>query len=233
MSHFIANNEVSPSPTSTPDSTSNDAAARPKTLSERHCQHLVDSGLTAETIARRGFYSCSDAEGRKILNWSERVRGNASGLVIPYPNVPGYAKIRPDSPRLRSGEWPAPANEPHHDYRVGDARWEPEPEVRKYEAPIGSMPHAYIPVDACASFSDAEVRLYVTEGEKKTEVLCQQGQPCISIPGVSNAHDVDHRREAQDWGGARSGSSRRNSASTCFPTARSVSCSTRPTWRRT
>ena len=43
--------------------------------------------------------------------------------------------------------------------------------------------------------------LYITEGEKKTALMTQEGQACVSIPGVAGGHDVDQRRHAQDWGG--------------------------------
>lgn len=130
------------------------------------------------------------------------MRGDASGLVIPYSNVEGYVKIRTDHPRARSGAKP----ERSHDHDFGSAVFpdmnEYEPEFIKYEAPLGSTPHVYVPFDLCPAIRNRTERLYLTEGEKKADVMCQQDQPCVSLPGVSGAHDAAHRRGAQDWGGS-------------------------------
>ncbi len=168
-------------------------------LLPHHREHLHGSGLSDETIRRRGYRSCDDATGRKLLNWPPEMRGDTSGLVIPYRNVPGYVKVRTDHPRSRSRMKAHSGSD--HDYgSLG--RDEYEPEVVKYEAPLESPAHIYVPLDICPAIADPKERLYITEGEKKADLMCQQGQPCISIPGVSSAHDVEHRREAQDFGGS-------------------------------
>src|SRR5512140_2180028 len=72
-----------------------------RALLPHHREHLHGSGLSDETILRRGYWSCDAVAGRTLLNWPPTMRGDASGLVIPYPNVPGYAKVRTDRPRAR------------------------------------------------------------------------------------------------------------------------------------
>lgn len=169
-------------------------------LASRHIEHLKKSGLTDETIAALGFDTVDTGAARKVLGWPDDKKGDPAGLLIPYPNVPGYAKVRPDSPRVVGPEEKKSRSFTDHNY----AEQPPETDGRKvikYEAPLGSELHCYIAFAICPALTDTEQRLYITEGEKKAALMCQEGEPCISIPGVSSGHDVEHRRAAQDFGG--------------------------------
>src|SRR5882672_6821344 len=111
-------------------------ASRTKSLLPHHRDHLHASGMTDETIGRRGYWSCDDPTGRALLHWPTEMQGDASGLVIPYPNVPGYVKIRTDHPRLRTRtreRAKVNAGSDHNYAAVGDAN-EYVGEVIKYEA---------------------------------------------------------------------------------------------------
>lgn len=168
-------------------------------LAEKHLHQLRASGLTDKTIEALGFATIDSVAAREVLRWSAERPGDPSGLLIPYPTVSGYAKVRPDVPRHAG---PAPKKVvAFDDHQYGS---EPEPvdaKVIKYEAPFGSDAHCYVPLPICPELKDPEARLYITEGEKKAALMCQEGLPCIGIPGVSSGHDVENRRHAQDWGG--------------------------------
>lgn len=169
-----------------------------RVLVERDRAHLRASGLGDGTIDALGFWTCGTEEGRSLLGWSEATKGDPAGLVIPYPNTSGYVKVRPHKPRVK------PNSENDKLRRLLGDHNSCEPaiidEFIKYEAPIGSDTQCYIPLAVCEAIEDPATRLYITEGEKKAALMAQEGNACVSVPGVSSAHDVAHREYAQDWG---------------------------------
>ncbi len=60
-----------------------------------------------------------------------------------------------------------------------------------------------MPVDRYPAIKDATVRLYITEGEKKAELMNQQGLATIALPGVAMGHSKSARQRAHDLGDDR------------------------------
>ena len=177
------------------DPTTGDHQPGSRTLAPEDREHLRASGLNDATIEALGFWTCTNEEGRELLGWSEAMPGDASGMVIPYPDQPSYSKVRPHKPRLKPGTKVTTDRDEH-----GDAIRE-RGEYVKYEAPVGMGNRCFIPDSICPAIRNPAHFLYITEGEKKAALMAQEGEPCVSVPGVSAAHDAEHRREAQDWGG--------------------------------
>lgn len=59
---------------------------------------------------------------------------------------------------------------------------------QRYSQPRGTAPELYLP--AIGGFdwndvkADASIRLYITEGEKKSAIACKRGLPCVGLTGV-------------------------------------------------
>ena len=82
--------------------------------------------------------------------------GAGPGLVIPYTD--DYARVRIDHPG---------------------------PDGKRYRSPKGKGNHLYVPrlLDPVL-LKDPATPLYVTEGELKALKACQEGFPCVALPGV-------------------------------------------------
>jgi len=174
-----------------------------KPLLPHHVEHLKRSGWTEDAMVKLGVYTEQDsgrvADGLgRPQSFAEQL---GSCLVFPYPGVTGFVRMRPDKPRPAG---PAPKKE-----KLGDvcghnyAYVEPEAPRKfiKYESPLDGGTHMYVPLALCPSIADPEEMLYLSEGEKKAGLGCQEGAPCIGLPGVDGAHDVQARLRAQDVGG--------------------------------
>jgi putative DNA primase/helicase len=125
-------------------------------LAPSHIDELRRSGLTDETIKRAGLYAATEPGVRDLLGF-----GAGSGLVFPYPELNGsgpYARVKLDAT---------------------------PPDGKRYRSPKGRPNRLYIPplLDR-AVLTDARESLYVSEGEKKALKACQEGLPCIAVPGV-------------------------------------------------
>jgi KaiC/GvpD/RAD55 family RecA-like ATPase len=78
------------------------------------------------------------------------------GLVIPYDD--GYARVRIDHPG---------------------------PDGKRYRSPAGQGNRLYVPPTLAADvLADVSIPLHVTEGEFKSLKACQDGIPCLALPGV-------------------------------------------------
>ncbi len=140
-------------------------AATPGRQSLPH--HLTDlrrSGLSDQTIRESGIYTNTDPnEISKILNWSRPAGNLTPAMVIPFRSLDGqfdgFARIRPDRPRLNAG---------------------------KYEQPAGVGNRAYFPAAVCEIARTPQAPLGVGEGEKKAMAATQAGVPFIGLTGVWN-----------------------------------------------
>lgn len=133
----------------------------PSLLMAHHAAQLEACGLTAATIIQAGFYSLTDPDRlRALMNNAHLKRSMLPALVIPYPGTDGYARLRPDHPRMKDGK------------------------PIKYEAPIGQSNRLYLPLACTDLLLDCTVPLMVAEGEKKALAAAQHGYACVGIAGV-------------------------------------------------
>lgn len=170
----------------------NDVVPGPK---DRQITAISGSGLSAKTIQVAGIFWSTDEQNRARLGWPDNRPGNAAGIVIPYPNVPGYLKVRLDEPPAQPGNSPKPVRVGPH----GDEWTHPRVQRQKYASPSGEPTHIYIPPhELCPDLASPKQVLIITEGEKKALLLVQEGHPAIALPGVFNWHDAQHRRASWD-----------------------------------
>lgn len=131
-------------------------------LNKKHRDVLKrECGLSDETIAeleRYGWHSAPPSLVAKILGWMKALCG---ALVITYPNVPGFVRVRLDKP-----------------IKDADGR-----EIR-YMTPKGGRNYLYVPIRVASVLNDPTVTLHITEGEKKAEKATQEGFPCVGLAGV-------------------------------------------------
>lgn len=140
-------------------------------LLKRHLEELQRSGLNLATIHVARLYSESDPlKIAAILNWRNDAgelnprHGLGSCIVFPFVSHSGedvkYSRVRWDSPRPTSDR---PA---------------------KYDSPVGSTNHIYLPPLARQYAKDASQPLLFTEGEKKSLVADQHGFACVGLVGA-------------------------------------------------
>ncbi|MGA2465525.1 MAG: DUF3854 domain-containing protein [Thermodesulfobacteriota bacterium] len=132
-------------------------------LSPSHLEDLRKSGLNDNTIKEAGIYSVRPGDISKIFN-HPRVE---STLAFPYP---GTDHIRY---KLFSSE-PILDKDGHQ---------------IKYYQPKGSSNRLYIPEKVRAILLDPSIPLHITEGEKKTLKMNQEGLYCIGLGGLWNWAD--------------------------------------------
>jgi hypothetical protein len=137
---------------------------KPQLLPE-HLADLRRSGLSDETIARCRFYSVNDDRSAERILQAKPPPGLVPALAIPFAGpggyLNGYARLKPDNPRLDEHGKPV-----------------------KYESPRGVSNRAYFPPDTLPVLADPGVPLVVTEGEKKAAAADQAGFACIGLVGV-------------------------------------------------
>ena len=136
-------------------------------LSEKHLADLRSSGLSDEQIARCGFYTERDpAKVLALLKWKGDRSKFGDCLVFPYFDDKGlrldHVRLKPDIPRART-----PGKKPS-----------------KYENPLGSKNHFYIPPATGPLLRNVGAPLLFTEGEKKAAKADQEGYACIGLGGV-------------------------------------------------
>ncbi|MFN8180151.1 MAG: phage/plasmid primase, P4 family [bacterium] len=136
-------------------------------MTDRHLADLRSSGLTDATIAASGIYSATGPQVAKILGFDP-----GPGYVIPYlgtedeRGVP-FRRVKPDTPMNGSNGKPAKYLAP-----------------KKEVNPAGNR--LYVPPNfPAAALRDPTVRLFGTEGEKKTLAGNQEGFPTVGFSGVT------------------------------------------------
>lgn len=124
-----------------------------------HYADLQKSGLSDETIAAAVIVSVPPSDIRKCLGYDKP--GLTSMYEIPYGE--GFSRYRCF----------------YEDGKTG----------RKYPRYLQMKDtgnHLYIPPLAASILADPTKSLYITEGEKKALKACQEGLPCIGLPGLWN-----------------------------------------------
>lgn len=132
----------------------------------------VESGISPEVIAARGYRSITDAAELHGLGFAPS-QCRAPGLLIPLhhvstdiftkDNCPARFQYRPDEPRL---------NDKGH--------------TIKYETPFGFRPCVDVPPTMRHRLNDPNVPLLITEGSKKADSAASRGVLCVSLMGVWN-----------------------------------------------
>jgi hypothetical protein len=168
-------------------------------INDKHIQELRASGLNDDTIKLSGIYSATTEEAHKLLN-RDIDNNDLQGLAIPYGQ--GYTRIKPDNPRKVTV---AQKEAQDHAY-AQDALYNDggSQSIVKYESPIGQPARAYIPLAVCPAIADKTAPLWITEGEKKALLMCQEGLPTIALPGVSCGEDQAIKKQHADDGGYHS-----------------------------
>lgn len=123
-----------------------------------HLEHLKKGGLSEETVREAGIYSVRPGDISKIFNHPKI----ESMLAFPYP---GTDHVRY---KLFSSE-PILDKDGHQ---------------IKYYQPKGSSNRLYISERVRAILSDPSILLHITEGEKKTLKMNQEGLHCVGLGGL-------------------------------------------------
>ncbi len=151
------------------------------TLSPSHSRMLnVESGITDEVIAARGYTTLTNRAEARQLGFSE-AQARTPALLIPIWTVDGEIKtyqLRPDVPRLSKGK------------------------AVKYETPWRSQMRLDINPLARPWLRDMSRPLFITEGIKKADAAVSRGLCCMGLLGVSNWRGSDDGgavAELPDW----------------------------------
>ncbi len=128
-------------------------------LHPAHREDLEKSGLSDTTIASARLHSARPQDLARLC--ARTLPDGTSGLVFPYGE--GFARVKVFPP-LRDGDG--------HEI--------------KYLQPASSPVRAYIPPRVVEILTDPSHSLRVTEGEKKTLKLTQEGFPTIGLGGIWN-----------------------------------------------
>lgn len=130
---------------------------KPRRLLPHHLKDLQKSGLSRDTIAVARIHSATADEVEELLGFAA-----GPGMVIPYLHVPGFGRVKPDTP-----------------FKGRDGR------VAKYLSPKGSGNHLYIPPNLDeAVLADPTKTLLIVEGEKKALKCVQEGFAAVAVAGV-------------------------------------------------
>ncbi len=141
-------------------------------LSDRHKTWLRDdSGIDCDLAESLGWRSAEAGEIGVIVGFNV----DSPGIVIPYPNVPGFERVRLDHPHVFPGET---ITDSDGKQRKGKDRF------AKYLSPKNTSTHAYITPQVTETLKDPSARIAITEGEKKALAAIQRGLPCIGLAGV-------------------------------------------------
>lgn len=165
------------------------AGAAAPTLSPRHREDLVRSGLSDDTIRRSGIRSASAEEVHAAVGLDA-----GSGMLIPYggarlPAGTAFHRVKPDRP-----------------YPVGEGKTAKYLSPPKRLNPEGNRLYVPPTLDG-AALADPSRWLIVTEGEKKILKAVQEGFEGVALAGIWSwrKRDEDHRSApisdlfAVDW----------------------------------
>jgi hypothetical protein len=136
-------------------------------LSPEHATALATTGLSADVVAARGYWTADAANHDELrsLGHSPSIILHGPALMLPVHDVYGgspFTMARPNIPRL-------------------DSRGRP----RKYETPRGVHLRLDVPPTVRSALRDPEVRLWVTEGQKKADTIVAAGANCaLALLGV-------------------------------------------------
>lgn len=143
--------------------------ARRHELLEHHRLMLErDSGISADVVAERGYYTALDWHDLQdtAFRGGQKVPGTFPWLIIPQYGPGGehvYDVARPDLPAVDS---------------TG--------RVKKYLQPAGVGHRLDVPQRCRAFLGDADAPLWFTEGSRKADSLASRGVVVVSTPGVES-----------------------------------------------
>jgi len=134
-------------------------------LEEHYQDHIVGSGISVKVANERGYQSIL---GRKRLedrgfSKSQRI---TPGLLLPLWTPDGknpFCNYRPDRPRVNS-----------------------KGKEVKYEIPKDVGVRIDVPPSCIENLRNPEIRLWITEGQKKADALASHGETVIDFLGVWN-----------------------------------------------
>ena len=131
-----------------------------------HAEHLRNCAIPAEVAETAGWRSVHGFESAELLGMPNATH---PGIWIPYPNVPGYGRLRLDDPiEVIDGK--------KHTHTI------------RYLAPRASGVHIYFPPNVRTAISANET-IILTEGEKKALAACANGFPTLAVGGVDAWRD--------------------------------------------
>jgi hypothetical protein len=136
-------------------------------LAGHHRAQLDASGLTADVIAARGYWTATpdDVERVKQIGHHADIVRHGPALMLPLHNVHGSVALtiaRPDTPRV-------------------DGKGKP----RKYELPRAAKATLDVPPLVRGALGDPDVPLWIVEGQKKADAAVAHGAGCVvAVLGV-------------------------------------------------
>src|SRR4051794_2479600 len=131
-------------------------------LDHHHRMLVVDSAISEEAIARRGYFTATTAMQLRRLGFAA-VQATTPALVIPIHGLDGELvgyQGRPDQPRVVDGK------------------------PLKYESPAGTTTLLDVPPGARDRARRSSAPLWITEGARKADSAVSRGLVCVSLPGV-------------------------------------------------
>lgn len=167
-------------------------------LADHHLRLLRDRSITEEWALRAQLVTYRDAdEGARILGLDDKApRPSAPGIVINYPGTDGYAKLRPDDPRI-----PNPEYAKVHGAAVDFMREVPPAFIKGPKTISPTKPsRVYFPLGPDDPLLRAASVIWICESEFKALALRQAGVPAVGVPGVDGGGDAVSRRYAKAQG---------------------------------
>jgi len=131
-------------------------------LDVNHLKDLKKSGLSEETIQQAKIYSVPPCDIDKQLGANYSWMEGKSLMAFPYPECDGFERYK---------VFPSTEGQP------------------KYLQKKDTGNRIYILEKVRPLLSNPSIPLYITEGEKKTLKVCQEGLLCIGLGGLWNWSD--------------------------------------------
>jgi len=134
-------------------------------LKNHYEKHIVGSGISLDVAKKRGYRSILGRAELKSLGFSSS-QLRTSGLLIPVIAPDGsnpFCTYRPDHPRKNS-----------------------KGKEIKYEMPSGIKMRIDVPPRCLDNIKNPNIRLFITEGQKKADALASKGECVTDLLGVWN-----------------------------------------------
>jgi hypothetical protein len=150
----------------------------PKLSPEHYAQLREGSGISDEVIEQRGYRTVTEPGELMKLGFERKQTQNVPGLLLPVHCTDGSNGLytyRPDVPRTFEDK------RSKRDMQ-GNHKWK----VIKYEMPKGAAMRLDVPPVCRRQLADAEIPLWITEGQKKADALATKGLCALALLGVWN-----------------------------------------------
>jgi DNA-binding transcriptional ArsR family regulator len=131
---------------------------------------LVESGISVEVAAERGYYGIEKVEDFPAGFGRDSRRVPALGIPVMSPSGESFTRVRHSNPR------------PTYIYKKSGGR--KRKGEAKYDQPAGQRIILDVHPRNAESIKDVLVPLWITEGEKKADCLTSRGQCVIALFGV-------------------------------------------------